>query len=304
MSNIRNYQRLALHLLSRALDDICPLEIMDEDTGELIENKLSEQVEKIKDRAQKFTLDEKELDEEWDSIYQKAEDEWNTFLKERKSAFSRIEKTRNRDKVNSKIITHKSNRKLRILRIEKDLIKKKKEYEQKVLKAARKGKPIKEDVIKRKIASLERYSAKRMQSSIKHYENMIKNAEALENTEHVNRRLQESKEIWARREREIKEKYALKVFTFNHKSIEQDQIRLSLYWFIDDIKKVNFWCLLAGVSLEQCYDAVKRRLALLDRTSPEIEDIIQQIKSGKLRPITTGFTKEDLQSREPVWFKI
>ena len=283
-----NYRYLGISVLQRALDDICPIDHIDPNLNEEKKQQLlKEHLKKIKDRERKFSIQESELDLEWQKIQDDAEEEWSRFLKDRKAAFERIEKTRNAVKVKNKVEEYKGQEQLRISTILRELEEAKEAYKK---KSETRKRPYTERAIAAKYRSLENKANKKITNAKAHYANMISNKLASENTEKVERRLREAKETWENREKAIKDKYTFKVNTHNHKRLEQDQIRLAIDWFVDDVPKVLFWCNLAGTTLHECYRGVQRRLKLLGRESMEFNDVFERVRAGEFFDLNPGFS--------------
>lgn len=289
-----NYRYLGIAILQRALDDICPIDRIDSNLPELKKAQLlKEHIEKIRDRERKFKTQEDELDLEWSKIQEDAEEEWTRFLIDRKSAFERIEKTRNAEKVKTRVESYRAQEQLRISTILRELEEAREAYR---VKSETRKRPYTERAKAAKKRSLENKANKKIVNTKAHYGKMITNAIASENTEKVERRLSEARATWSRREEELKQKYAFKVSTHNHKRLEQDQIRLSVDWFIHDVPKVLFWCNLAGTTLHECYRGVQRRLVLLGRESKELNEVVKKVKAGDYHDLTPGFRHGNLIS--------
>jgi hypothetical protein len=159
----------------------------------------------------------------------------------------------------------------------------------KIQKAKNRGKKVRLNTVNAKKRQFDREEQRKIEFTQRRYAVIISNVKKTDNRAKVDERLKESQEVWARREQRLREKFALRQQNHNHKRIEQDQVRLALEWFIYDIDKVNHWCMLAGISLMTCYYGVRRRLEMLSRACPEIDEVLQRIKAGEIQPPDTGY---------------
>lgn len=244
------YRKLGLTTLQKALDEICPK----------IEDK-----ELIKERALMFNGFEEELDQEWEELEEEAAHELNLFKEERDLILSKIEKTRNTSRVQNKVDGFELKKQKRV----EYLSKKKTEAIQSALTDLKRDKITKQfnDKIKR---------------SETRYNTIINNTLNSDNSDSVSRRLEVSRKIWERKYKELKFKFELKEAIHNNKRMEYDQIRLAVLGFEEEFERIALWCVLSGVSTLDCYKEVKNRMNMIGLNTVVIDEIIEDIKIGKL----------------------
>ncbi len=261
------YRKLALTVLSKALDDICPTF-----EGEPIEIKDS----LIQERIFQFKENEKALDAEWKTLEREALQEVAQLKKSAKAITRKLEKTSRTKRIKLKVAELQRKKQKRTYYLNKKLS----------LETAQLDKQIKSlnpttkkfAQIQRKKQNLIKNLSEKILASEKKYDKIIQNTLNSNNSALVAERLKASAIVWDKRYKKLEKQFREKEIIFNNKSFELDQIRLSVRGFVEEAEKIKHWCILSGVSLLTCYTSVQERLALLGRNSLEINDLVEKIK--------------------------
>jgi hypothetical protein len=290
---VEGHKRLAFEIISRALDDICPAEEPGEQvrTPEEREEFMKEQLENINLRVQRYQIYESELDTEWEQIEREAEIKFGKHVSERDSTFDRIRGTHNGQRIAVGVARYESQKSSRIRSVTARTEADKMSYLKRVDKERAKGNPTNQTEIDSKISELDRNLQNKIQAITERYDGYIRNLQRTNNKETVERRLENSREVWNRRAEELWEQLKVREANHNSKRQEFDQIRLAIDWFIADVEKVSFWCQVAGIPLIQCYEGVKRRLDLIHRQSDEFDAVLKRVKSGEFMDKPVGFRR-------------
>jgi hypothetical protein len=290
---VEGHRRLAFEVLSRAFDDICPVEEPGEQlkTPEEREAFMREQLEVIKQRVQRYQIYETELDREWDFLEKQSQLEYEKFVAERDSTFERIRSTHNVTRIVVGVSRYESQKRSRINSIHSRINSERAIYLKRVEKIRERGDTVLQQDIDTKLREFDRILQHRVKATTERYDSFIRNLESTDNGITVQRRIENSKLVWKRREAELVEKWKVREANHNSKRMEFDQIRLAVDWFTYDVDKVAFWCDVAQIPLIQCYEGVKRRLDLIGRHVQEFEETLKQVKAGEFHDLRRGFRR-------------
>lgn len=290
---VEGHKRLAFEVIARALDDICPVEEPGEQlrTPEEREEFMRSQLENIKLRVQRYQIYESELDAEWEQIQRDAVSKFTRHVIERDSTFDRIRATHNGQRIAVGVSRYESQKASRIKSVTARNEADKNSYLKRVEKERVKGISTSQCEIDAKISEFDKSLKNKIRAITERYDAYIRNLLKTDNKETVERRLENSKDVWNRRAEELWEQLKVREANHNSKRQEFDQIRLAVDWFIADVEKVVFWCQVAGIPLIQCYEGVKRRLDLMHRQSDEFDAVLQRVKAGEFTNKPVGFRR-------------
>lgn len=263
------YKKLGIIVLSKALDDICPTF-----QGEAEEDKEL----KIKERIKFFKQSEIELDREWEELEKEAKNELKDFLKERDTIFSKIAKTNNSERIKAKITAFEIKKQARV-----DYLSRKADRERAVLN--KKLSEAKESSKKRtqilaKIKDLDKSTQDKIKKTEMRYNTIIKNTMNSDNSERVENRLQQSREVWERKYKELEEKHLVKESIHNNKRMEYDQIRIAMKGFVEEVDSFKHWCTLSDITLKECYTEAIKRAKMIKRDTSALEGVLTNIIAG------------------------
>lgn len=249
------YQKLSLTVLQKALDEICPK---------------FEDEEKVKERIELFEVYELELDEEWEELEREAERELELFYEERNLIFSKIERTKNSNKVQSKVDGFETKKQRRV------------EYLHRKRDQLLGSIPLDDEKLEQKRERINNQYDEKIRKSEIRFNTIINNTLNTDNTENVARRLEQSKKVWDRKYEELKHSFELREIIHNNKRMEFDQIRLAVQGFEEEFERVALWCLMGGVTPLSCYVQVKERMEMIGLETLKIDTMISDIRAGFL----------------------
>jgi DNA repair exonuclease SbcCD ATPase subunit len=258
-------------VLAKALDDICPTF-----QGEAEEEKKL----KIADRISSFARSEVELDKEWEELEKEAVTELDNFIKERDTIFAKIAKTNNSDRVRAKITDFESKKKARVDYLARKMDRDVESLKEK-LSGLKKGTK-KYAQISGKITQLEKTTAAKIKKTELRYNTIIKNTMNSDNAERVLQRIEQSRAVWDRKYKELKERHLVKETIHNSRRMENDQIRIAINSFSNEVEYIKHWCTLSDVTLKECYTEAVRRAKMVKRNYSGIEKVLEQISAGDI----------------------
>lgn len=264
------YQKLGLIVLAKALDDICPTF-----NGEAKEDKAF----KIKERIKTFKLTETELDDEWRQLEKEATEEVKNFEKEKSSLISKIQRTKNTNKVRLKVSDFEIKKSERVNYLLRKLDRESQSLKAKLEVLDTNSKKYKQ--LASKLDRLQITTDEKIRKSESRFNTIIKNTMNSDNTEKIAKRLLISEEVWQRKYKELEEKHLLKESIHNNRRMELDQIRIAVDGFVNETDSIKHWCLVSGVTLKDCYKEVARRLDLINRDNSVIIEILEKIRMGE-----------------------
>ncbi len=126
ISQRKVYKNLAFEVISRALDDICPIEIPNPDVEDgLTEEQIKENIE---NRIKRFEISEKELDREWTILEETSKKEQEVFISNSMKALLNVDRTPNHTQVLEKVKQYESEMNARIFKVVGDINKLRDEY--------------------------------------------------------------------------------------------------------------------------------------------------------------------------------
>lgn len=155
------YRKLALTVLSKALDDICPT--------------FSEEPEEIRgslftERKKTFEKQEKELDKEFEQLEKDATFEVNTFYRKRAILFKKIEKSNNSRQINKKVTELEKKSRIRVRQLKAKELEFKKKLKHDLTQA--KGDDKLTNQLNKKLASYQKSNQIKIQKSQERYEKL------------------------------------------------------------------------------------------------------------------------------------
>lgn len=261
------HKNLVLAILEKALDDICPKYLQEPE---------SIRKELIQERKILFSQQEKQIDLEWKQLIKEAKDAFKDLKKQRTFVISKIEKTRRKDRIKTRLKQlelNKKNKRNSFTRKFNVAVDKLKKEQVNLLKDSKKFAQI-----NKKIDTLTKnYNHDLYKLEIR-YNKIIENTNSTNNDEKVDKRIAKARSIWDREKERLEKVYEVKEDNFTDRRLEFDCIRMSLESFIENVDLMEHYCLMVGVSLKTCYKEVKERLRLIGRKSVEIEEILKTIE--------------------------
>lgn len=261
------YRKLCLTVLSKTLDDICPK--FDGET-----EKTKSQL--IKERIKTFKNNERELDKEWQELEEEAELELRQFHANREKILKKIERTRKTEKIEAKVkeLNHKKHIRVSyLIQKQKDM----NEIFSSQLKELEKDSRAYKQ-LKRKISTYNNSIQDKIRKTEFRYNTIINNTLNSDNSEKVKERIEQSIRVWDRKFDKLKAKFIEREIIYENKRFELDQIRMAIEDFEEQLPRMMHWCLMAGVSLKDCYTSVVERMRMVERESEKINTILERIK--------------------------
>lgn len=260
------YRKLAIMVLAKALDDICPT--FDIETQE-------DRKRLIQERIEFFEGTERDLDAEWEILERNAAEELARFEIEREEIFGKIAKTDNSERVAKKVEIFEKKKQQRV-----DYLVRKLERDVAVIQMRMelfKEGSRKYAQLAGRVESLHNSAMERIRRTEHRYNTIIKNTMNGDNSERVLKRLEMSKKVWERKYKELKSKHGTQEDVFNNKSMIYDQIRLSMRSFETELDYFKHWCIMADVPLRVCYQEAIRRAKKVKRDTSKLEEVLQII---------------------------
>lgn len=260
------YRKLAITVLAKALDDICP---------KFLDDSPEEREQKIQERIKFFALTEPEIDTEWEQLEIEAEKELKEFIKERELLIKKIKETDNSKKVEKRANFFEKQKQKRIIALHKKLSDSISLTSDK-LKETREGTK-KHAQLSAKLQNLEASLDSKIRKTEARYNTIIKNTLNSENSAKIEYRIAQSKRVWEKKYEELRDKHRIKESIHENRRMELDQIRIALKGFEEELPYIEHWCLTAGVSLKRCYTEVINRAKLVKRDTKKLEKILKEV---------------------------
>lgn len=258
------HRTLALSILQKALDDICP-KFDNED--------LTVKSQLIRERRIFFNTHERLIDKEWKSLEKEAQADLKKLERERIQSLSKIEKTRKTRRIEIKLQQLVRNRNKRIKYLKDKLAK-----ETKILSSQLKT--LKKDdkkfsQIQSKLEKITESINNKIVSATERYEKIIANTKNSDNQASVEHRVTQAKKMWQKKKAKLARQYEEREVIHENKRFELDQVRVAVESFYLHKERILHWCLVAGIPPKVCYEEAKSRLSLLGKNSPEIENVLK-----------------------------
>ena len=254
---------LCLNIINRAIDDICPIYVGN--TEKRIEERKVKfaEIEKIFDDEKALLKADYAKDvAELELAYENNKKFWETSKKNLTEELDTFTKNKNRIKSEK---LHKLTGKIKN---ELDYLEKKFVAEE-----------VTQDSYVREMAIIAEKKESEAQIIKDYYTNTINSREKIINDKIAAITKKEEDFVAKHAEKKAKLSKTLEVKALNI-IIEQerkDLIKVALEWFINDFEKVLNYCRKENLNVKDCYLEVKNRLALLGRSSEELEKLIERI---------------------------
>ena len=257
------YRNASLTILAKALDDICP---KFEGEPETVRNSL------IKDRKKFFKQQEQLLDKEWGALDREATRELKKLNTERRAVISKIKGSKKTSKIKSKITSLELNMNNRLRYLNEKMDAEVKDLKEKALEFDESSKKYLQ--IQKKIDKTITSYQNKIESTKNRYKVIIDNVQSTDNSNKIEERIEHSKDVWKRKYLKLKDQFEEKESIHNTKRFEQDQVRLAVQGFVEEIPRIKHFCLMAGVPLRTCYQEVNKRLELLGRKPLDLDTLL------------------------------
>ncbi len=267
------HRNIGLHVLARALDDICP---------KFEHEPPNIRAELIKEREQQFKEQEYLLDKEWEELEKEAEKAVQLLDKEREQVIKRLRKTRNTSKIKAKIKALKRNRDSKIKYLKTRQTNQTTELKRLLKQFDKTNKKFAQT--KSKINFVTENTLKSISNVKERYQKIIEKVLATDNAKKIEQRIENSIKIWEAKKQKLKIQYQEREKVFNNKRRELDAIRVAVEGFVFEFSSVEKWCNLVGVRPKVCYIEAKERLSLLGRNSKELNDLVDKLSRTSCKP--------------------
>lgn len=281
-----NYKLLAIEVLSKALDDICPKYV---EVPQKADNLTKLAAEKCIQACGEIHKGQVEYITE---LYDK---QWNTILtnyltkkialeKEKASTILAIQKMDNTDKVDQKLIANEEAWDRRRKRLEERIRARRRGFVARV--ESQKGQKYSPDEVKDLKLGMEQSISREIRDFEKRRELSVQKTIQSRNSFRIIERMTEKEIVFDTKIKATEKSFKRLEEIYNRQWEDEDVFGAALHWFIHDLTEVKFWCQLAGVPLLVCYLTVKERLELIKFDSPEIDAIIAKFRTGELSEST------------------
>lgn len=289
-AHLDNHQRLAMCILSTALDDICPAEEpADNLSGDKLDSFIKEREERRKFWLQTQLEVAEKYEREWQEIETEYETRYDALVAERDKAIEEIVESDNAEKVDERIRKSLDTWDSRRKTLERRLQGRRRGFETRIVSQV--GKKYTEAQVEDLRLGLE----DSIEREIQHFEARRKSAidkvSLTRNADRIAERITEKQIIFDMRVEKLKTSWLRKQRLHNKHWMEDDVLGTAVDWFKVDIDMVHLWCLVARIPILTCYTGVKNRLNMLGYSVSEIEEIIKRIKRGEIQEPSIEFYK-------------
>ena len=281
-----NYKLLAIEILSKALDDICPKYVELDKNPNSLTRLAADRCAKMCGSIHKGQVEfiTQKYDNQWEELLAAYLTKKINLEKSKGVAINAIQKSDNTNKIDQKLIA-----------AEEAWDRRRKKFDEK-LRARRRGfilrvesqkglKYTPEEVRDLKIG-LEAQIAREIRDFEKRRDLAIQKIIQSRNSFRIIERMTEKEVIFDTKIKGVEKSFKRQEEIYNRQWEDEDVFGASLHWFVNDLPEVKFWCQVAGVPLPVCYHTVKDRLNLMDYESHELNTIIEKFKSGELSETT------------------
>ncbi len=277
-----NYKLLAIEVLSKALDDLCPKYVQVDNNSDNLTKLAADRCLRMcgtihKGQVQYIT---DKYDNQWDEILTQYLTRKVSLEREKREAISNIFKADNTAKIDTKLIQAEDAWDRRRKNLEDKIRARRRGFTIRV-ESQRGQKYTSEEVQDLKIG-LEAQVSREIRDFEQRRNLAIQKIIASRNSYRIIERMTEKEVVFDTKIKGVEKSFKRQEEIYNRQWEDEDIFGASLHWFVNDLPQVKFWCQVAGVPLLVCYKTVKSRLELINFESPEIDEIIQKFKTGEL----------------------
>lgn len=277
-----NYKLLAIEVLSKALDDLCPKYVEVDKNADSLTRLAADRCARMcgvihKGQVQ-YVIDR--YDNQWDKLLTQYLSKKVSLERDKRTAISGIFNADNTEKVDIKLIQAEEAWDRRRKKLEDKIRARRRGFITRV-ESQRGQKYTPEEVHDLKVG-LEAQISREIRDFERRRDLAVQKIIASRNSYRIIERMTEKEVIFDTKIKGVEKSFKRQEEIYNRQWEDEDIFGASLHWFVNDLSQVKFWCQLAGVPLPVCYKTVKSRLELINFDSPEIDDIIQKFKTGQL----------------------
>jgi hypothetical protein len=281
-----NYKLLAIEILSKALDDLCPNYVEITPKMNKLERLAAEQCVKLCGRIHKGQVEfiTNKYDQSWDHLLSTYLTKKIKLEKDKRSAIDNIYKADNTNKIDQKLIAAEEAWDRRRRTLEEKIRARRRGFATRV--ESQKGQKYTAAEVRDLRVGMESQISREIREFEKRRELSIQKVVQSRNSYRIIERMTEKEIVYDTKIKSVEKSYKRQEEIYNRQWEDEDIFGASLHWFINDLPQVKFWCGVAGVPLPVCYKTVKSRLERICIDSPEINDIIDRFRSGELSETT------------------
>jgi hypothetical protein len=281
-----NYKLLAIEVLSKALDDLCPKYVEVDSNADSLTKLAAERCARMcgvihKGQVQ-YVIDK--YDSQWDELLTQYLTKKVSLEKDKRTAISSIFRADNTSKIDTKLIQAEDAWDRRRKKLEDKIRARRRGFITRV--ESQSGQKYTPEEVRDLKVGLEAQISREIRDFERRRDLAVQKIIASRNSFRIIERMTEKEVIFDTKIKGVEKSFKRQEEIYNRQWGDEDIFGASLHWFINDISQVKFWCQLAGVPLPVCYHTVKARLELIEFDSPEIDGIIAKLKSGELSETT------------------
>lgn len=286
MGDFHNYRQLAIEILSIALDDICPKCLPNNKRIDDLDRLAISAVQRVCGKVYlgQATLVEERFDKDWTTLQDTYASKLSALEQFREKSKAEVLKGENTLKIDIKLEKAMETWDKRRKSFEKAIQSRERGFQTRV--ASQLGKKYTAAEVADLRVGLEESIAREIRKFEERRDLSIRKIQQARNSDRIYERLMEKDVIYDMRKQRLEKSFKRQEAIHNKKWEEEDLFGAALHWFAFDIDKVNFWCTVAGVPLQVCYEGVRERLSILNYVSPEIDDVYRKIRSGEINEYT------------------
>lgn len=277
-----NYTQLAIEILSKALDDICPKYVEVDRNADSLTRLAADRCARMCGAIHKgqvqYVIDK--YDKQWDELLTQYLSKKVNLERDKRAAIASIFKADNTDKIDSKLIFAEEAWDRRRLKLEEKIRARRRGFQSRV--EAQKGQKYTPEEVRDLKVGLEAQISREIRDFERRRDLAIQKIISSRNSYRIIERMTEKEVIFDTKIKGVEKSFKRQEEIYNRQWEDEDIFGASLHWFINDLPQVKFWCQLAGVPLPVCYQTVKSRLELLEFDSPEINVILRKFRTGEL----------------------
>lgn len=279
---LQNYKLLAIEILAKALDDICPKYVEVDSRANALTRLAAERCSLMCGQVHKGQVEyiTRKYNEQWDDLLTQYISKTIALEKGKREAIASILKTDNTDKIDQKLIQAEEAWDRRRIKLEEKIRARRRGFKSRV--EPQKGQKYTPEEIRDLGVGLEAQISREIRDFEKRRELSVQKIIQSRNSYRIIERVTEKEVIFDTKIKAVEKSFKRQEEIYNRQWEDEDIFGASLHWFVTDLPQVKFWCQLAGVPLPVCYKTVQSRLELIDFPSPEVNSIIEKFRTGEL----------------------
>lgn len=277
-----NYKLLAIEILSKALDDLCPKYVEIEPRMDNLTRLAAERCAEMCGRIHKGQVEyvTHKYDQQWDELLTAYLTKKIAIERDKGEAITAIYKADNTEKVDQKLIQAEEAWDRRRKKLEEKIRARRRGFAIRV--ESQKGQRYTPSEIRDLKIGMESQISREIRDFEKRRDLAVQKIIQSRNSYRIIERMTEKEVIFDTKIKNIEKSFKRQEEIYNRQWEDEDIFGASLHWFVSDLSQVKFWCQLAGVPMLVCYKTVKARLEMINFDSLEIDSIINKFKLGEL----------------------